>query len=105
MIDFKTFDEALKEIQNYYTRIDNLIKILKIDGVSDDAFMSKIINVLTVALKDDSTWIEYWIYELDFGKKYKDGSVTEKINGKQINIPLKTTKQLYKVLIDNYNKK
>ena len=33
--------------------------------------------------KDESEWIDYFIFELDWGKSYKDGMVTDE-NGKNI---------------------
>ncbi len=38
------------------------------------------IKSLQVQFKDETkdSWIEYYLWELDFGKKYKDGCVTRK---------------------------
>ena len=44
----------------------------------------------------DNSWIPYWIYELDFGKKWKKGMCTDK-NKKDIK--LKTSSDLYDLLV------
>ena len=46
-----------------------------------------LINILKIAMKDTSrdSWIEYFIWELDFGKKYHKKCATYK-NGKNINL-------------------
>ena len=66
---------------------------------------SLVLNSLLLLLKeifnDDSGWIEYYIYELDYGKKYKEGCVTQ--NKK--NIPLATPKDLYNLLKSNQNER
>lgn len=49
---------------------------------------------------DSSDWISYYIYELNWGESWKEGMVTDK-NGKDI--PLKTTKDLYNLLLEEFN--
>lgn len=52
-------------------------------------------------LCDDTTdhWITYWLYELDRGFKYQEGDVTIG----DVNIPLETIEDLYKLLRGDYN--
>ena len=57
---------------------------------------------LQVMFEDnDSGLIPYWCFELDFGKKYKDGCIQEKDG---TNIVLKTPEDLYDALIKEMNK-
>ena len=85
----KKLDIALKEFSN-----DN-----EFTGFYMDNYV--IIETLQDIFNDkENDWINYWMFELDCGKLYKRGMVTEK--GK--NIKLKTLDDLYKVLIDNLNK-
>ena len=49
---------------------------------------------------DKSEIIDYWVYDLDYGKKYKDGCITEADN---TNIILKTSEDLYDYLIKEMN--
>jgi hypothetical protein len=104
MIDFKTFDNAIKSIKEYFDTNDKLTKLLKVEGIISANVMSNIIEFIEVAFNDKSKWIDYYIYDLDFGKKYKPGCVSIKESEKTIDIKLKTAKDLYNLLIDNYNK-
>ena len=58
----------------------------------------KLVEILQAATNDkhSNSWIEYWIYELEFGKKYKHGSVT---NADKSIIDLSTSEKLYEFLI------
>ena len=46
----------------------------------------------------ENEWILYYIYDLNFGKKYKDGMITDKDNN---NIKMKSIKDLYNFLKKN----
>ena len=52
-------------------------------------------GLLKDIMKDEDNWIEYYIYELNWGKDYEDGCIQDK-NGN--NIPLKTIEDLYNLL-------
>ena len=56
-------------------------------------------SLLKLAMEDECDWIGYYMYELDWGNKYKRGSVKE--NNK--NIPLKTIEDLYNMLTKGVN--
>jgi hypothetical protein len=43
----------------------------------------------------DADWIGYYIYELEWGKKYHKGCITD---NKKKDIPLKTIKDLYNII-------
>lgn len=62
------------------------------------------LDALAIAMYDDAEedrWIDYWIFELECGKKARKDSVI--INGK--NVPLKTINDLWKFLIKNKARK
>ena len=61
----------------------------------------QMIKVLEDVFDDTSEWISYFIYELDFGRKWKPGCVTE--DGKDI--PLSTPEQLYDMISENLEHK
>lgn len=65
---------------------------------------AQLIKLLQVQFDDDhkDSWIDYYIYELEFGSKYKKGCAKYK-NGKNIN--LSTAAYLYDFLIENLNDK
>ena len=60
-------------------------------------YESQMIKVLENVFDDTNEWISYFIYELDFGRKWKPGCVTE--DGKDI--PLSTPEQLYDMISEN----
>lgn len=59
------------------------------------AGLMKLLKELT---RDECSWIEYFIYDMDYGKKWKPSSIT--IDGKSVS--LKTSSDLYNVLSDNW---
>lgn len=61
-----------------------------------------LIKLLASTMKDTSEWIEYWLYELDCGAKYRPSSVTD---GKGKPIKLKTIANLYVLLKKEYKDK
>jgi hypothetical protein len=60
-----------------------------------------LLDLLVSTMKDTSEWIEYWLYELDCGAKYRPSSVTQ--DGKPIK--LKTISDLYDLLKKEYKNK
>lgn len=52
-------------------------------------------KLLEDVMHDVDGWISYWLWDLDRGRKSRKGMVT--IDGKAI--PLKTIKQLYRLLV------
>lgn len=59
----------------------------------------QMVKVLENVFNDVSGWISYFIYELDFGRQWKPGTVTE--DGKDV--PLSTPEELYNMLANNLN--
>ena len=59
----------------------------------------KLVDYLFRALEkmflDSERWIRYWVYELDFGRKWEPGTVTESDG---IDVPLQTAQQLHDFL-------
>ena len=52
-------------------------------------------RLLESIMEDKGEWISYWIFELDFGRKYEDGAITE-ADGSIIK--LETVEDLYNFL-------
>ena len=61
-----------------------------------------LLDLLVSTMQDKCEWIEYWLYELDCGAKYRPSSVTDK-HGKPIK--LKTIADLYALLKKEYKNK
>jgi len=57
--------------------------------------VDQILEILKTQLNDNGDWIEYFIYELDFGKKYKPGCAT---NADGSHIDISTAGKLYEFL-------
>lgn len=94
--DLKRNDEFLDDIRDVFR------KHQKEEQIYSTGLKDKIVNLLETIFDDNKTnWISYWIWELDFGEKYKEGDVTEKDG---IVIPLKTAEELYDFLIKNMEK-
>ena len=92
--------EAIKKQMDYdHECTKSFQKILKndyISGYDNNIIIEHLIKLLAELTKDKSDWIGYYVYELDFGKEYKEGCVTQ--GGK--NIPLKTPKDLWNLITD-----
>ena len=60
-----------------------------------------LIKLLESIMQDKCEWIEYWLYELECGAKYRPSSITQ--DGKPIK--LKTMADLYTLLKKEYKDK
>lgn len=110
-INKKAFIEAIDSIEQQFEHDRNCSNafsiILSNDHTSNydnSSIVEGFINLLEtltndVKHEDGYSWIEYFIYELDFGKKYEEGKVTS--YGE--NVKLKTASDLYAFLIKNNN--
>lgn len=101
-----------------YTRFDKCIQNLEAmsrfqDGVSECAaelrkkntgidvelFLpsldSDVVDLLALIMGDKDDWISYFVYELDFGRNYKDGMIT---NADGSIIKLATSRDLWTLL-------
>ena len=67
-------------------------------SISFSEHESLVLNILQEVFKDkENDWIGYFIYDLEFGKKWHKGSIT--VNGKDV--PMRNAEELYKILKDN----
>jgi len=62
---------------------------------NNSATVNALFKILEVENNDNDSWIQYFCYELDFGKKYKDGHVVSETNE---NIDLSNSTKLYEFL-------
>lgn len=99
----ETFIEIMEDIQkshDYQEGLNDYFKKHDVDGYiyQPDCLSSSLkLLHLIFAEKDINEWISYFCFELDFGRKYKDGMVTDE-NGK--NISLATVEDLYILLTE-----
>lgn len=57
--------------------------------------IDSVIDLLEYILHDEDDWIGYWLFELDCGKRYKPGMITESDG---TDIPLATIEDLWNLL-------
>lgn len=95
----KTVNE-LRDLKNIYDNINDAGRKLEFFQIYNCEYEDVIFSVLQEVFKDEANdWIGYYFYELDFGKKWCEGNVTDKEGN---DIPLKTAENLYDILIENY---
>ena len=100
-----------QQFTKHLTRLVELKKeVEKVEGVMNSSILKDgfggllgigwyedlLVNILEDAMEDTFHNISYWIYELNMGKNWKKGMITDK-DGKDIK--LKTINDLYKELI------
>ena len=56
--------------------------------------LDTLVELVSFLMRDATGWIEYWLYDLEQGEKYKPGMV--QIDGKPVK--LKTVYDLYRIL-------
>lgn len=99
MINKENFVKYIHKIENLHHIEENINKAT--NGL--DWFISfaeheqLMIDILEDVFDDKNEWISYFIYELDFGKKWRNGTIT--FNGEDI--PMSTARGLYDVLVKN----
>lgn len=91
----------IKKMSEIETKINEVMGELEFCQLSFGDYEQIAVNILTNAFTDEENgWISYFIYELDFGKKWHEGSVTEKTDGNdKKDIPLGTAEHLYNLLV------
>lgn len=109
---FEDFAEAIEGIQKEHALEGQLAAVSREywEGSRDEFCLTlptmleaNLLTTLEALFDDqDSGWIGYWIYDLDFGAKYSEGTVKDKDGN---NIPLETVEDLWNLLVDNYYEK
>lgn len=88
-----------KSMFNFTDEMNDLFDKYKMDGnIYPPMCTETVIDLLEFIFNDKNHWISYWIFELDFGKDYENGYVKDE-HGEVI--PLKTTEDLYDLLVRN----
>ncbi len=90
----------LRELLDAEKEVDIALKKFSTDfgGFHIDKYTEMVVDLLKDAVNDDSDWIGYYLWELDWGEKWKKGTITSK-NGKEI--PLKDYDDLWEILNNN----
>ena len=98
-VDFEEFSEIIDGIKNeieFQEGIEELVRGVHGEYYRETSCVYYTISLLNKIFRDDDDYplIDYWIYDLDFGKRWKEGSVTH--NGSDVK--LETVSDLYDAL-------
>lgn len=114
MISKEKFIKYMKVLKCIHQEQDNLNDALKaispdFGGFCNEKAIDTIIEMLKDLTNDGDSYdsdIEYFIYELNWGKDYKDGCICyQDMSGKKHNIKMSNFEELYDELVrknDNY---
>ena len=107
-MDYETFESIMTEIKEVNDFQDHLMSICKDfnrnnhSGSEADFYLPDLsctcVKLLEQIFDDKYDWISYYMWELDFGRAYKDGMITRKDGS---NIRLESFRDLYDLLIEN----
>lgn len=103
MITYEEFEKHMKDIVDLIRFEDNIESLGREYSKTREQnvemkFPTLVDNVILLLQKltgDKEDWIYYWLYELDCGKDYKEGYVTDADGN---NIELKTIRDLWDLL-------
>lgn len=113
MISKETFVSAINQIKavnEYHEKLNSLFEEYGADGyVYPPTCIDNLVMVLEEGMEIepneyDNTDVSYFVYELDCGKSWKPGCVTDVVDGKEIEIDMSTPEKFYDYLIGKYNK-
>ena len=103
MISKENFIGVVDSIEKFVTEEDRLYQdtgrmlcLYENDALND--MVSSFICFLNSLFDDENDWIEYYMYELDFGKDWTEGCITEK-DGEVVY--LRDAGELYDFLLKN----
>ena len=68
-------------------------------GMWPSILESDLVLLLEYMTNDEDSWISYWLYELNCGEKYVEGSILDENDNP---IPCKTLEDLYSLIL-SYN--
>ena len=102
-MDKELFISSINAIKQQMDKDKECLKAFKIilpfdyiSGYDNHVIIDTMIKLLQELTNDENEWINYFIWELEFGDKYKDGCV--KIDNE--NIPLRTSEDLWNLIVN-----
>lgn len=98
--EFVYYMKEVKKVDEFNDKLNTLFSKYGADGcVFLPTCADTVLTLLHRIMEDtEEDWISYFCFELDFGKKYKPGTVLDS-NGAEIN--LSTIDSLYDFLVKN----
>lgn len=107
MISKKVFCETLekmKNLDNIEREINDIFRNndMEFNQISCGDYEDIIYDLLVDAMDDEELgWICYWMFDLDFGRKYDDPEGLRAFDEDNNVIPLRTSEDLYNILTKN----
>jgi len=106
--EFVDIIEKLKQVNDFVDETNKKARELN-DAIISDFYNTSSLSISheTIVVKllenmfNDKDLLGWWIYELDYGRKFKIGYLQEQKNGKMVSIDLSTAEKLYDYLIKN----
>lgn len=101
--EFVSIIDRLREASDLVDEVDELFRNSR-ESIENDfcnaaslqiSHESVVVNLLKKLMNDKHEWIEYFIYELDYGRSYEPGMISESDG---TNIDLSTAEKLYSYL-------
>lgn len=97
--DFVNIITELRKANDYQTGLNRYFKTHDVDGyIYQPDCSCSVIKLLNLIFDDTDEWIDYFCFELNFGRKWKEGMVKTD-NGKDIK--LANAEDLYDLLIES----
>lgn len=97
----KEFSEIIRKLRSYMDIEDKVNKIFRENNNETYlSFTDAIVPALSILSKmydDTGEWIDYYAWEIDFGRKWTPGMIKDQ-NGEDI--PLQTAEDLYDLITD-----
>jgi hypothetical protein len=98
MLSYMDFKRTIDALCDNYDKLDKIAETLGWIEAFDLSMSGETTKLLTHIFKDKGGWIDYWVYERNFGRDWYNGCAHEADGA---NIDLSTTKQLYDFLVKN----
>jgi hypothetical protein len=97
-MELEEFKRHLELIQKAYDKETEIMELFDCEGniCHTDDLADTIVDLLTDYFEDEDDWINYWLWELEFGTKWKPGYV--QIEGQDVK--LQTIEDLYNILME-----
>lgn len=97
--------ETMKETDAFYDDFYNVISKYGLGGM--DSFenmhckMSSVLNdVLTSMFSDDEHYLDWWMWDCDYGKDHADVDWVDEKTGEKMHVNLNTPEKLYDFLVE-----
>lgn len=106
--EFVDIIEKLKQVNDFVDETNKKARELN-DAIISDFYNTSSLSIshetivveLLENMFNDTDILGWWLYDLDYGRKFKPGYLQEEKDGKIINIDLSTAEKLYDYLIQN----